>query len=249
VAEESLLHYEQAGFSVFKIGEEARLRADSFQLTGRDFQNLRTACNAARRLNIQFRWYDATRGADEALERQLAEISRQWLEGKKTREMTFDMGSYSAEDIRQYGAAVAIDPSGRALAFATWRPFAQGTGQALDLMRSLPKGRNVMDFVLVESIRHFRGQGINDISLGNAPLANAENENVRLSAEGKAVQFLFENLNRIYGYKSLFKFKSKYRPQWRGRYVAYRRGVHLPLVGLALVRVHAPGGIWKFIVP
>ena len=182
------------------------------------------------------------------LEDQLAEISRQWLEGKKTREMTFDMGSYSLEDIREYGAAIAIDPSGQALAFATWRPFAQGTGQALDLMRSLPKGRNVMDFVLVGSILHFRSLGINDISLGTAPLANAEKDSPRLPAEGKAVQFLFENLNRIYGYKSLFEFKRKYRPTWQGRYVAYHRGVHLPLVGLALVRVHAPGGIWKFFV-
>ncbi len=106
-----------------------------------------------------------------------------------------------------------------------------------------------MDFVLVESILHFRDLGINDISLGNAPLANAEKETARLQAEDKAVQFLFENLNRIYGYKSLFEFKRKYRPRWRGRYVAYHRGVHLPLVGLALVRVHAPGGIWKFLLP
>jgi lysylphosphatidylglycerol synthetase-like protein (DUF2156 family) len=248
VSEALIFLYEQAGFSVFKIGEEARLRADGFHLKGSDFQNLRTARNSARKWNIRFRWYDAARGIDEALERQLAEISRQWLEGKKTREMAFDMGSFSLEDVRHYGAAVAIDSLGQALAFATWRPFAQGTGQALDLMRSLPKGRNVMDFVLVESILHFRGRGINDISLGNAPLANAEKETTRLQAEEMAVQFLFENLNRIYGYKSLFEFKRKYRPQWRGRYVAYHRGVHLPLVGLALVRVHAPEGIWKFLV-
>ncbi len=249
VAEEFLPHYQQAGFSVFKIGEEARLRADEFHLKGGNYQNLRTACNAARKRNIQFRWYDAASRIDETLERQLAEISRQWLEGKNAREMTFDMGFYSSENIRRQGVAVAVDSSGHALAFATWRPFARGTGQTLDLMRSLLKGRNVMDFILVESILHFRRLGINDISLGNAPLANAEKEPTRLQAEEKAVQFLFENLNRIYGYKSLFEFKRKYRPRWQGRYVAYHRGVHLPLVGLALVRVHAPGGIWKFLVP
>ena len=98
VTEEMLPHYEQAGFSVFKIGEEARLRADEFHLKGRDYQNLRTACNTARKQNIGFRWYDATLGIDEALEDQLAEISRQWLEGKNAREMTFDMGSYCLED-------------------------------------------------------------------------------------------------------------------------------------------------------
>ena len=249
VAEDRLHHYEQAGYAVFKIGEEARLRADSFHLKGGDFQNLRTACNSAHKLNIEFRWYEASLGIDEALESQLAGISQEWLESKKSHEMTFDMGSYSLEDIRRNGAAVAIDPSGHALAFATWRPFSQGTGRALDLMRSVLKGRgrNIMDFVLVKSILHFQSQGIRDISLGNAPLANAGDEDASFSAEGKAVQFLFKNLNRIYGYKSLFEFKRKYRPQWRGRYVAYHRGVHLPMVALALVRVHAPSGLWKFL--
>jgi lysylphosphatidylglycerol synthetase-like protein (DUF2156 family) len=246
--EDLVPYYEQAGFAVFKIGEEARLRADEFHMKGRDYQNLRTACNMARKNNLQFRWYDASRGIDEALEQQLGEISRQWLDRKKAREMTFDMGCYSLENIRRQGVGVATDPQGEVLAFASWRSFAQGTGRTLDLMRSSSKTKNVMDFVLVESILHFRKLGIEDISLGNAPLANADEDLGRLQAEEKAVQFLYQNLNRIYGYKSLFEFKRKYRPKWRGRYVAYHRGVHLPLVGLALVRVHAPEGIWKFLV-
>ena len=246
-AEDLIPYYEQAGFAVFKIGEEARLRADEFHLKGRDYQNLRTACNMARRNNLQFRWYDASLGIDEPLEQKLSEISRQWLEKKKAREMTFDMGCYSLENIRRQGVGVAIDPTGEVLAFASWRPFAQGTGRkTLDLMRSSSKARNVMDFVLVESILHFRDLGITDISLGSAPLANA-NKETKHSAEEMAVSFLYENLNRIYGYKSLFEFKRKYRPQWRGRYIAYHRGAHLPIVGLALVRVHAPEGLWKFI--
>jgi lysylphosphatidylglycerol synthetase-like protein (DUF2156 family) len=105
-----------------------------------------------------------------------------------------------------------------------------------------------MDFVLVESLLHFRAQAVYDVSLGNAPLANADPEYSPPRGEEKAVQFLFENLNRVYGYKPLFNFKRKYRPQWHGRYVAYYRGVHLPLVGWALARVHAPGGLWRFLV-
>jgi len=248
VAEELVSYYEQAGFRVFKIGEEARVRPADFHLKGGDFQNLRTACNAARKNNIEFRWYEPGRPVDDVMLRQLAEISRQWLERKKAHEMAFDMGAFSEETIRRQGVGVAIDASGHALAFATWRSFAGASGRTLDLMRSSPNGRNVMDFVLVESIRHFQGEGIEDISLGNAPLANAVPGSGQLQTEDKAVQFLFKNLNNIYGYQQLFDFKRKYRPQWRGRYVAYHRGVHLPLVGLALVRVHSPNGIWRFLV-
>ncbi|MCE0498856.1 MAG: phosphatidylglycerol lysyltransferase domain-containing protein [Methylacidiphilales bacterium] len=244
-----LLHaYEEAGLSVFKVGEEARLRADSFQLKGGSFQNLRTICNRARRLGLRFRWYSAAEGKDESLERQLALISQHWLESKKTREMTFDMGSYSLEEIRRHGAGVALDASGQVLAFATWRPFAQGNGRTLDMMRIQPHTRSVMDFVLVESIAHFRGEGIYDISLGVAPLANVKPSPSPLVSEEKLGQFLFRNLDHIYSYKSLYEFKRKYRPEWRERYVAYRRGVNLPRVGLALVRVHLPGGFWKFMV-
>jgi phosphatidylglycerol lysyltransferase len=248
VAEELSPYYEKAGFAVFKIGEEARLDTADFHLRGRDYQNLRTARNMAHKMKLEFRWYDATQGVDEALERLLAKVSKEWLDEKKAREMTFDMGTFSLEDIRRHGAAVALAPSGRVLAFATWRPFASGSGRCLDLMRSPHRARNVMDFVLVESILRFRRLGIYDISLGCAPLANADLEPTEMQVEDKAVLFLYQNLNQIYRYKSLFEFKRKYRPQWRGRYIAYHRGVRLPLVGLALVRVHSPGGLWKFLV-
>ncbi len=117
----------------------------------------------------------------------------------------------------------------------------------LDMMRSITGG-NVMDYVLVESILHFKKMGIREVCLGSAPLANVASKTTRRQAEEKAVQFLYENLNKVYGYKPLFEFKRKYRPLWQSRYVAYHRGVHLPLVGLALARVHAPGGIWKFLM-
>jgi lysylphosphatidylglycerol synthetase-like protein (DUF2156 family) len=248
VSEELIPYYKQAGLSLFKIGEGAALQADQFHLVGNDFQNLRTLRNGAHRRGIRFQWYDSTLGIDETLEHKINVISHRWLETKHAREMAFDMGSFSIEAIRRHGAAIAIDSSGEPLAFATWRPFAKGQGRALDLMRTLPHARNVMDFVLIESIFHFNSLGITRINLGMAPLANTEHSPSGLVAEEKVVQFLFENLNHIYGYKSLFEFKRKYRPHWRGRYVAYRRGVHLPLIGLAMVRVHAPEGIWKFFV-
>jgi lysylphosphatidylglycerol synthetase-like protein (DUF2156 family) len=239
--------YERAGLCVFKVGEEARLDAEHFTLKGREYQNLRTACNSARKRRLAFRWYEAANGADEALEAQLEEVSSAWILGRRTQEMAFDMGAFSIEAIRRQGVGVALDPEGRVLAFATWRQFGRGDGRCLDLMRIRPGCRNVMDFVLVESILRFRGQGVRDISLGAAPLANADAETVPPQGEEMAVRFLFENLNRVYRYKSLFEFKRKYRPQWRGRYLAYQRGLHLPLVGLAVARVHMPGGLLKFL--
>jgi lysylphosphatidylglycerol synthetase-like protein (DUF2156 family) len=240
--------YADSGLSLFKIGEDARLQAEEFTLKGSDFQNLRTLCNRAKKLEFTFRWYDPSEGSNRLLERQLAWISRRWLRMKKAREMSFDMGAFSLEDIHRNGAAVAFDPFGSPVAFATWRPFHGNQGRALDLMRYVPEARNIMDFVLTESILRFRSLGINEISLGMAPMANTETETSRWVAEDWVVNFLFNNLNRIYGYKPLFEFKKKYRPHWRGRYLAYRRGANLPMIGWALVRVHAPDGMLKFLL-
>ena len=247
VAEDAMDTYRSLGFSSLKIGEDARIDTDQFDLKGGHFQNLRTLCNKARKQGLQFIWYDASLGIDLALEDQLAEISRSWLERKNGNEMSFDMGSFSREEIRRHAVGVAVDAEGRALSFATWRRFDRERGMVLDLMRATPEARNVLDFVLVESIKHCHEAGISDISLGNAPLANAQEGYSPASVEDKAVRFIYENLNHVYAYKPLFEFKRKYRPQWRARYLAYPAGESLPLIGLALVRVHTRQGRWKFL--
>jgi phosphatidylglycerol lysyltransferase len=239
--------YRRCDFRVVKIGEDARLRTESFDLKGRQFQNLRTLCNHARKQGIRFKWYDPMDGRDDVLEGELETMSKEWLKSKRGVEMTFDMGGFSREDIERFGAGVAFDAEGRALAFTTWRPFAHDTGMVLDLMRSKANARNVLDFVLVESILHFAALGIHDVSLGNAPLANATGEVPTM--ESRLIRFMYENLNLIYAYKPLFEFKRKYRPAWRPRYLAYPSRESLPLIGGALVRVHAPRGGWKFLKP
>jgi lysylphosphatidylglycerol synthetase-like protein (DUF2156 family) len=117
---------------------------------------------------------------------------------KKAGEMTFDIGAFSEYDIRRHGAAVAMDSTGIPLAFASWRPFAQREGRALDLMRALPQVRNFMDFVLVESIFHFKSRGTSHVNLGLAPLANTNSTFALVAEEKVTKKFLFENINHVY---------------------------------------------------
>ncbi len=78
----------------------------------------------------------------------------------------------------------------------------------------------------------------------NAPLANtAEPENTH----DRAMRYIYKNFNRLYGYKSLFEFKKKYQPQWRGSYLAYRSTAKLPWIGYAMVSIHVPGGVLKLL--
>ena len=235
--------YEDEGFATFKVGEDARIDSNEFKLEGKFFQNLRTARNKAKKNGLTFQWYDAKPQPDHGLEAQLQLLSQDWLSRKHGGEMTFDLGSFNIDFIREYGVAIVRNPEGRIETFATWLPFKQNTGRCLDIMRGREDARDVMDFLIVEAIDHFKAQGITEISLGNAPLANVDAIEGELeSRRERAVQYLFENFDQIYGYKKLFRFKHKYAPNWQGRYLAYRPGVPLAMVGLAIAGVHLPKG-------
>jgi lysylphosphatidylglycerol synthetase-like protein (DUF2156 family) len=235
--------YEEEGFATFKVGEDARLDSNEFKLEGKFFQNLRTARNKAKKNGLVFQWYDAKPQPDHGLEAQLHMLSQDWLSRKHGGEMTFDLGSFNIDFIREHGVGIVRNPEGRIETFATWLPFKQGAGRCLDIMRGREDARDVMDFLILEAIDHFKDQGVTAISLGNAPLANVDAiEGEVESRRERAVQFLFENFDQIYGYKKLFRFKHKYQPDWQGRYLAYRPGVSLAMVGLAVAGVHLPKG-------
>jgi phosphatidylglycerol lysyltransferase len=236
------------GLKSIKIGEDARISVNEFNLKGGKFQNLRTACNKARKEGKMLRWYQPEGGRiDHGLEAQLKILSDSWLHEKQGTEMTFDLGSFNLEQIRRIGVAAIFNTDGRLEAFATWLPYNHGKGRSLDLMRSAHDAKGVMDFLIVETIDHFKGMGIEEVSLGNAPLANVEEDPDQYGRTDRAIKFLFDNFNRYYGYKSLFEFKKKYQPVWQGRYLAYRPKANLLLIALALVRVHLPQGMMKIL--
>ena len=241
--------YEAQGMITLKVGEDARLDANEFKLVGGKFQNLRTARNKAQKAGLTFQWYDAQPHPDHGLEAQLQLLSDAWLKEKHGGEMTFDLGQFSIATIREHGTAIARNAEGRMEAFATWWPYAQGKGRTLDIMRAREETRDVMDFLIVEAIDHFKGIGVTEISLGNAPLANvdAEEPGHDPTRQERAVKFLFDNFDRFYGYKRLFNFKKKYQPDWQGRYLAYRPRVSLAMVGLAIAGVHLPRGFFGLI--
>ncbi|MFA7368860.1 MAG: phosphatidylglycerol lysyltransferase domain-containing protein, partial [Kiritimatiellales bacterium] len=234
--------YERVGFQLIRIAEEARLRLADFKLDGARFQNLRTARNKARKNGLVFGWYGGEGVApDEQLERQLLELSKEWLARKRGGEMGFDLSSFNPQAVREKGAAVVRSPSGRLEAFATWHSYAHGRGRCLDLMRSHAEARDVMDFLILEAIQSFRDQGIEEICFGSAPLANTSDPSEH-SMYDRSVRFVFENLERFYGYKRLFFFKQKYQPCWEARYLAYPCGTSLLLVGVAIAGVHLTHG-------
>ena len=236
--------YAQFGFKNRKIGEQTRIPLANYPMAGPKFQKLRASSYRAAREGFTFFWYPGVGPVDAKIEAGLRHVSDAWLKAKDGREMAFDMSSFNIEEIRLRGAAVALDVNGNVAAFATWLPYRQGRGRCLDLMRYDSQVHGIMDFVIVESIRAFRDKGLDEVSLANAPLANtAEPANTH----DRAMRYIYQNFNRLYGYRTLFEFKKKYFPVWRGSYLAYRSTAKLPWIGYAMVSIHVPGGVWKLL--
>lgn len=234
--------YERSGFQLLRIAEEARIDLPSFALHGGRFQNLRTAMNKARKTGLQFGWYSGGFSPlDFSLEQQFHDLSKAWLCRKRGGELGFDLSSFSMANIREHGAAWVKSADGRLEAFATWNSYADGRGRCLDLMRVRPGTKDVMDFLILESMRTFRELGVEEVSFGCAPLANTSDPR-ECTVYDHAVRFVFENFDRFYGYKRLFYFKQKYHPRWEPRYLAYPCGTPLPMVGMAIAGVHLTKG-------
>ena len=237
--------YRDAGFRSFKVAEDARLDLRSFALAGRKFQNLRTAHNKIAKSGWRVDWH-AGSALPPDLHEQMSAVSAEWLKARHAVEMTFDLGSMTAESLDNAEVSVLLDNTDRVLAFASWLPYAKGSGRALDLMRHRPSDRGTVDPLVVASLLKFQADGVNEASLGNAPLANIDGKDLD-SLEEKAVRLLYERFDHYYGYRTLFDFKDKFHPVWSGRYLAYRGlGNLLPAVA-GVVRVHLPSGLTRFL--
>jgi phosphatidylglycerol lysyltransferase len=87
-----------------------------------------------------------------------------------------------------------------------------------------PKG--VMDFLIIESILYGKSQGYEWFNLGMAPLSGLEEHPLAPAWHkvGRLVQRYGEN---FYHFEGLRRFKEKYHPVWRPRYLAAPGGASM----------------------
>jgi len=125
-------------------------------------------------------------------------------------------------------------------AFITLLPTYADGGMALDLMRRAPEAApGAMELLLARSAAHLREGSYTYFSLGLAPLAGVGGAEHGLA--GKGLDYLFRNLDGVYRYQSLHRFKDKFAPRWEDRYLLYPGPLALAPVLVALARVHVGG--------
>lgn len=236
---ESLSMYADAGLSAYKLGEEARVRLESFDLKGSRRASLRAALNKAEREGIVFEILPAgeVAGAMGELER----VSRAWLEEHEVREKTFSLGAFRRAYVAG-GPVAVLRRQGRIIAFANIFTTALKDEATVDLMRFDPAAPNgSMEVLFARLLLHFKAEGYTWFSLGMAPLSGLS-ENPAAPIWHRMGRAAYDHGEAFYNFRGLRAFKNKFDPVWSARYMAVAGG-RSPLLAIADVTVLISGGI------
>jgi phosphatidylglycerol lysyltransferase len=221
VKPQNLPLYIDLGLNLSKLGEEARVPLDTFSLDGAARADLRQAQRRAIRDGAEFEVIPRERVA--AVLGELRAVSDAWLAEKNTAEKRFSLGFFADRYLMHFDCGV-VRRGGAVVAFANiWRGASNEL--SVDLMRysgNAPKG--VIDYLLIECMLWGKAQGYHWFNLGMAPLSGLEEHPLAPTWHklGRMVQRYGE---MFYPFEGLRKYKEKFLPEWRPRYLAAPDGL------------------------
>ncbi len=226
IGEANLAWYIDAGMRLYKLGEEARVPLVDFSLEGPKRSYLRQSRNRGKRDGLTFELVPPP--ADDELLSSLETLSTAWLATKNAQEKSFSLGRFSIDYLRHFPIAV-VREQGRITAFANIFVTDTRTEASIDLMRHLPGGSRVtMDFLFIELMLTLKEQGYQEFSLGMAPLAGlADHRQARIW--DRFGTYLYSHAGHFYNFDGLRRFKAKFDPVWKPKYLAAPGGLD-PLI-------------------
>lgn len=239
--------YTHLGFGNTKYGEEAMFDLDSYNIAGKKGAKIRNAVNHATALGITVSEYEPLKNRDKFIEQQISEISKEWLEGKSSSELSFMLGTISLENPMDRRYFMAFDKDNKMLGFIAFPPFLGDKGYLADVTRrrkNAPIG--VMEKITIEAFDKMKSEGIKWGTLGLAPLANVAEDG---GVAGKLLEFVYEKLNSFYGFKTLHHYKKKYGPtEWEPRYLVYYPRLFTPKIAYSIIKAQNPKGVTDYIL-
>jgi lysylphosphatidylglycerol synthetase-like protein (DUF2156 family) len=243
-----------AGFRRLQVAEETVLDLGSLAFTGKKFQDIRTALNQARKNGVHNEWVDTRRTPLVILD-QIRSISEEWVADKSLPEMGFTLGGIDELRDPDVRCSVIIDDERTVHAVASWLPIHQDgevTGWTLDFMRRRGSGfKHSIEVLIAQAALDLQKEGYTELSLSGAPLASASGKEADEEPLSRVLGFIGRVLEPVYGFRSLFAFKSKFGPRYVPLYLCYEDPATLPAIGQAITRAYAPdvraADLWRLL--
>lgn len=217
--------YLDAGFSLIKLGEEAWVNLETFTLDGKAGKRLRQTKTRAEKANIEFEILPAAIVSKflPALKR----VSDAWLAQRGHREKGFSLGFWNPEYVERHDIAV-LRHENRIVAFANLWRNTPASACTLDLMRQVPGApEGAMEYLVLKLLEQAKAEGYKWFNLGMAPLSGLPDHRLA-SRWARLAGLFFRYGDRLYHFEGVRIFKSKFKPEWRTKYLAYEHGLRLP---------------------
>jgi phosphatidylglycerol lysyltransferase len=234
------------GFLFFKLGEEALVDLEAFDLKGNTAKTHRNVLNAVERAGGSFALVEGAEAT--ALMPELREVSDAWRRAKGAAEKGFSLGRFDDAYLSRFPIAIVRDASGRVAAFANVLTLDSREEMSVDLMRYRPGEEmpHAMEALVLRLLLHAKESGYRRFNLGVAPLAEVGAKRRARPSERIAHQ-LFVHGEAWYNYQGLRRFKERFHPAWEPRYLAYRKPWDLPFALAALAQLISGG--WRAVLP
>ena len=222
---EHLPLYLDLGLAVYKLGEEAILPIEGLTLQGNARKEWRAAKNKGEREGLSFELLQPNQIAAAMAE--LLAVSEGWLQSRATREKGFSVGFFDPAYLASGPVAIARQ-SGRIIAFANLLEGAERQELSVDLMRHLPDvPRGTMDYLFVELLLWGATAGFRSFNFGMAPFSGLTNDRLA-PLWNKIGNLIFVHGNRYYNFMGLRRYKDKFHPRWRPKFLAAPNGLAVP---------------------
>ncbi|MFK3799615.1 MULTISPECIES: bifunctional lysylphosphatidylglycerol flippase/synthetase MprF [unclassified Pseudomonas] len=239
VRAENLPFYMDIGLTAIKLGEEARVNLNTFDIDakGKEMKDLRYTWNRGGRDGLSLEIYDVGQAPMD----ELKVISDAWLTGKNVREKGFSLGRFSLDYLKHFRIAI-VHFEGKPVAFSNLLETSRNDIASLDLMRSHPDAPKLtMEFMMVGLILHYKKEGYSRFSLGMVPLSGLQPRRGAPLTQ-RLGSMVFTRGEQLYNFQGLRRFKDKFQPDWEPRYMAVPAGLD-PLVALADTAALIAGGL------
>ena len=239
VSAERLPLYIDLGLSLLKIGEEAIVPLDTFNLDGGHRKGLRRALKDAEKKSVSF---EVVAESDAApLFGTLREISDSWLAEKSSREKGFSLGRFDEQYLARHPIAL-VSVDGKPVAFANMWTSEARDELSVDLMRwSTEAPGGMMDYLFIQLMLWGKAAGYRNFNLGMAPLSGLENRTLA-PLWSKAGALVYRFGEHFYNFQGVRQYKNKFDPVWQPRYLASPGGLALPRI-LANIAALISGGL------
>jgi phosphatidylglycerol lysyltransferase len=221
----------RAGLRSLKIGENAVIPVNGFDLSAPQHKSLRSALRRVERAGC--RVVALPQPIDAPTMDALREVSDAWLSSSGHRERTFTLGQFDPDRLRSTTVLAVVSANDAIVAFVSLLPTYRSINGNFDLMRrGMHAPNGAMEALFVAMIERCRALGLEGLDLGMAPFANVDEGSIA----GRALRAAYEGGRSMFNFDGLRAFKQKWDPVWECRYICYQADADLPTLAAAIVR-------------